>query len=170
MKYLSKYFDGCLKFLMCSSSFYAKWNVVFLIFGGGVWFVLIEVTTSSKSCATFLPSICHQMTIAWSSPLLKMIIYIFSFSGHPPKTGSVANFLSLDLSVLDNAVTLLFTLKWTSAYLFECPAERKTKYQSRQPFGIPFTCMHDRATTCVNRDFTIRWRRKDKGTQKSNRF
>lgn len=152
MKYLSKYFDGCLKFLMRSSSFYAKWNVVF--------FIIFSV----KSCATFLPSICPQMTIAWSSPLLKMIIYIFS--GHPPKTGSVANFLSFDLSVLDNAVTLLFTLKWTS----ECPAERKTKYKSRQPFGIPFTCMHDRATTCVNRDFTIRWRRKDNGTQKSNRF
>ena len=73
---------------------------------------------------------CH---CSWKS------LNILSFSGHPPKTGSVANFLSFDffvrdsvndilwiiipkkkekdLAILDNAIALLLTLQFIDIYL-----------------------------------------------------
>ena len=71
-----------------------------------------------------------------------------SFSGHLPKTGSVANFLSFDffvrksvydilriiilekkdLATLDNAITLLFTLQFNRHLLLhDCLAEKNTQ-------------------------------------------
>ena len=75
------------------------------------------------TCPTFLPFICLQMTIAWSSLLLKMIIYIFSFSGHPPKTGSVANFLSFDFFVRNSIYDILWIIileKKGSSHIGQC--------------------------------------------------
>ena len=115
----------------------------------------VSFSRNKRETRFFLPCICHQMTIAWSSLLLKSFNFL-SFSGHPPKTGSVANFLSVDfyvrksvydilwiiipkkkkekeLAILDNAITLLMTLQFIDIYFCMTTLLRRT-HKTRQVF------------------------------------
>ena len=96
------------------------------------------------TCASLLPSICAFKANCF---ILTAVKNVLIFLGHPPKTGSVANILSFDflvrksvydilwifwkkLSALDNALTLLFTLQWTSTHLSDCLAEKSTQIKT----------------------------------------
>lgn len=62
---------------------------------------------------TFLPSICFQMTTAWSSPLLKLVEFFFFFRTYSEDCFTVANFfvLSLPCSISSSDILWIFSKK-----------------------------------------------------------